>query len=104
MFQIKHEGSPIPIVEAVKKPEFWAVTAITTSRTVAGICSCILSVIPEYSTLGGILALYSMGMDLVDGNYAREHHVETRFGQVLDNKTDIISLAAVIIFIAAKFA
>ena len=94
----------LPIRDAIHKPEFWIVTGMTTSRILAGLASCYFSVLTDYQSLGGILALYSIGMDLYDGKYARKHQVKTNFGEFLDHRpADITLLAAVMCFTLMLF-
>lgn len=85
-----HTSHKIPLPEAIYKPEFWVVNAITLTRLVAGLYAMYLTYEALQSTQSPGLALpvllnsLSWTADYFDGKLARKWKVCTDEGGVFD--------------------
>lgn len=83
-----HDANRISLDEAIHKPEFWAVTALTLGRFFVGAYAVYLAFHAAESSqlaLPALLTASSWISDYFDGSYARKHEVCTDFGNVLDH-------------------
>jgi CDP-diacylglycerol---serine O-phosphatidyltransferase len=87
------KSQPPKIDRHAPKPllaRFFVVNACTAGNLVLGLLS-ILSTMTGYLTLGALLLLASVVLDMLDGNLARRWRVATEFGAQMDSLADMVA-------------